>query len=125
MYQTRYQNPLEFSKSIFEQSNNELLKMMQQINQGFIQMYLNKAKLIKTIGTLDKEFIAALNNDLDFPNMKVVLSKQIKILSSYIRGKKFDKFQKLVGTIKVEFDVLGITYQNPLDNPQIKSLVDE
>jgi cysteinyl-tRNA synthetase len=125
MYQTSYQNPLEFTKSTFEQSNNELLKMFQQINQGYVQMYLKKVKLVKSIGVMDKDFIATLNNDLDFPNMKAVLSKQIKNLSSYIRSKKLDKFQKLVSTIKAEFEVLGIVYQNPLNDSQIKSLVDE
>jgi cysteinyl-tRNA synthetase len=125
MYQSRYQNPLEFSKETFEQSSNELLKNFQQINQGYIQMYLNNVKIIKSIGTMDQEFMETLNDDLDFPNAKAVITKQIKSLASYIRGKKFDKFQKLFSTIKAEFDILGIVYTSPLDQPLIKSLVDE
>jgi cysteinyl-tRNA synthetase len=125
MYQTRYQNPLEFNNDTFEQSSNELLKIFQQINYGFIQMYLQKIKAFKSIGTIDEEFVNALNDDLDFPNAKTVISKQIKKLASLIRSKKFDNFQKLVATINAEFDILGIIYTNPLADTSIKSLVDE
>ena len=125
MYQARYQNPLEFNKNIFEQSTNELLKIFQQINHGYIQLYLNQVKIIKSIGVMDKEFINALNDDLNFPETKVIIAKQVKSLSSYIRGKKFDKFQKLVSTIKAELEILGIIYVSPLENTQVKSLVDE
>jgi cysteinyl-tRNA synthetase len=125
MYQARYQNPLEFTKSTFEQSSNELLKIFQQINHGYIQMYLNNVKIIKSIGVMSQEFIATLNDDLDFPNAKAVIASQVKSLSAYIRSKKFDKFQKLLSTLKAEFDVLGIVYTSPLEQPQVKSLVDE
>ncbi|MDR2369478.1 MAG: cysteine--tRNA ligase [Mycoplasmataceae bacterium] len=125
MYQSRYQNPLEFTKTTFTQSSDELLKFFQQINQGYIQMYLNNVKIVKSIGVMSQEFINALNDDLNFPEAKVVITSQIKSLASYIKGKKFDKFQKLWSTIKAEFDVLGIVYHSPLDQSQIKSLVDE
>jgi cysteinyl-tRNA synthetase len=125
MYQARYENPLEFTKDLFEQSCNELAKLFQQINYGFIQMYLNNTKVIKTICTMDKDFINVLNDDLDFPNAKSIIAKQVKSLASLIRGKKFDKFQTLVAAIKSELDVLGIVYASPLENSQIKSLVDE
>jgi cysteinyl-tRNA synthetase len=125
MYQSKYENPLEFTHDLFQQSTNELLKIFQQINYGYIQMYLQKVKMIRTIATMDKEFLNALNNDLDLPNAKAVLSQQVKKMASIIRSKKFDKFQKIMGTINAEFNVLGIIYTNPLDNPEIKSLVDE
>jgi cysteinyl-tRNA synthetase len=125
IYQTRYQNPLEFNKNAFEQSNNELLKIFQQMNYGFIQMYWQIIKPYKSNGTIDEEFVNALNDDLDFPDAKVVISKQIKKLASLIRGKKFDNFQKLIATLLAEFDILGIIYTNPLDDASIKSLVDE
>jgi hypothetical protein len=46
-------------------------------------------------------------------------------MSSLIRSKKFDKFQKQVAIVKAELEILGITYQSPLEIPEIKSLVDE
>ncbi|MDR0675101.1 MAG: cysteine--tRNA ligase [Mycoplasmataceae bacterium] len=125
MYQARYQIPLEFTKATFEQSCNELLKIFQQINQGYIQLYLHNIKILKSIGVMDQTFIKTLNDDLDFPNAKAIIASQIKSLASYIRGRKFDKFQKLLSTIKAEFNILGIVYVNPLECPQIKSLVDE
>jgi cysteinyl-tRNA synthetase len=74
---------------------------------------------------MGEEFIKHMNNDLDIPNAKVVLWEQVKKLASYIRGKKFDEFQKDVAVIVNEFSVLGIQYVNPLNNPDIHSLIEE
>jgi hypothetical protein len=46
-------------------------------------------------------------------------------MAGLIRSKKFDKFQKQVAIVKIELDILGITYQNPIETPEIKSLIDE
>jgi cysteinyl-tRNA synthetase len=125
MYQSRYQNPLSYSEKLFAQSSNELWKLLEQINQGYVQAYLHKFKLINSVGVPEKDFIATLNNDLEFPNVKTIILKQVKNLANFVRAKKFDKFQKLLATIKGEFNILGIVYNNPLDNQEIKSLVDE
>jgi hypothetical protein len=46
-------------------------------------------------------------------------------MSSLIRAKKFDKFQKEVAIVKAELEILGIIYQSPIEIPEIKSLIDE
>ncbi|MDR0825659.1 MAG: cysteine--tRNA ligase [Mycoplasmataceae bacterium] len=125
LYQTKYQNPMNFTPELFEQSSNELLKMFQQINQGYVQMIFNDIPVQSHIVPMGEEFIKHMNNDLDIPNAKVVLWEQVKKLASYIRGKKFDEFQKDVAVIVNEFSVLGIQYVNPLNNPDIHSLIEE
>ncbi|MDR3329977.1 MAG: cysteine--tRNA ligase [Mycoplasmataceae bacterium] len=125
IYQTKYENPLDFTDDLLTQSCNELNKIFQQMNQGFIQMYLQKVKIVKTIASVDKEFVTIMNDDLDIPNAKAFIWSQVKKLAGLIRSKKFDKFQKQVAIVKAELDILGIIYINPLDNPEIKSLIDE
>jgi cysteinyl-tRNA synthetase len=80
---------------------------------------------VKTIASVDKEFVTIMNDDLDIPNAKAFIWSQVKKLAGLIRSKKFDKFQKQVAIVKAELDILGIIYINPLDNPEIKSLIDE
>ncbi|GHU47585.1 hypothetical protein FACS1894218_2310 [Bacilli bacterium] len=99
--------------------------MFQQINQGYVQMIFNDVSLQPYIAPMDSEFVKYLANDLDIPNAKVVLWEQIKKLASYIRSKKFNEFQKAVAAIIHEFNILGIQYVNPLNNPDVKSLIDE
>jgi hypothetical protein len=50
-----------------------LNKIFQQINHGFIQMYLKKIKQVKVIASIDKEFINIMNDDLDIPNAKAFI----------------------------------------------------
>ncbi|GHU32631.1 hypothetical protein FACS1894166_06350 [Bacilli bacterium] len=64
---------MNYTSELFEQSSNELLKMFQQINQGYVQMIFNDAPLESYIVPMDEEFIKHLANDLDIPNAKVIL----------------------------------------------------
>jgi cysteinyl-tRNA synthetase len=41
MYQAKYENPINYSEELMQQSTNSLLKVTQQLNQAFIQMFLN------------------------------------------------------------------------------------
>jgi cysteinyl-tRNA synthetase len=116
---------MNYTVELFEQSSIELLKMFQQINQGYVQMIFNNIPNQSHVTTMDEEFITHMNNDLDIPNAKVILWERIKKLASYIRGKKFDEFQKSVAVIVQEFNILGIQYVNPLNNQSIKSLIEE
>jgi hypothetical protein len=50
-----------------------LNKIFQQINHGFIQMYLKKIKPVKVIASIDKEFVNIMNDDLDIPNAKAYI----------------------------------------------------
>jgi hypothetical protein len=64
---------MNFTPELFEQSSNELLKMFQQINQGYVQMIFNDIPVQSHIVPMGEEFIKHMNNDLDIPNAKVVL----------------------------------------------------
>jgi cysteinyl-tRNA synthetase len=64
---------LDFTDDLLTQSCNELNKIFQQMNQGFIQMYLQKVKIVKTIASVDKEFVTIMNDDLDIPNAKAFI----------------------------------------------------
>jgi cysteinyl-tRNA synthetase len=88
-------------------------------------MYLSGAKAITPNTPLDNEFVDVMSDDLDIPNAIALIFTQVKKLASLIRGEKFDKFQNLVFEITSELRILGILYTNPLDNTQIKSLIDE
>jgi cysteinyl-tRNA synthetase len=68
MYQTKYENPLNFSLELLEEAAHAKLKLYQQINLAFIQMALNNYKPVESKTILDENFINALDDDLDFPN---------------------------------------------------------
>lgn len=125
LYQTQYSKPLNFSIKLLEDSSDVLKKIFQQLNNAHVQMLLNSYQYTKTTQTLDSDFVDSLNNDLDFANAVSVIHSQIKSLSKLIKNKKFNDLNNLLDIIIVEFGILGIKYENPINGSQVSSIIIE
>jgi cysteinyl-tRNA synthetase len=73
MYQTKYENPLNYSEDLINQSSNDLLKLFQQLNQGYVQMILNDVAPLNNKNNIDEKFVQSLDDDLNFPEAVAVL----------------------------------------------------
>jgi cysteinyl-tRNA synthetase len=125
MYQARYESPLSYSEELLEQSTNSLNKVLQQINQSYIQMFFNNYELKPIDAQLHIEFIDALNDDLDFPKALTIIYEQAKGLVSLIKPKNFDSLAQHLSILLKELEVLGIKYTNPLQDDVLKSIIIE
>ncbi|MDE6477021.1 MAG: hypothetical protein K2L48_02375 [Mycoplasmoidaceae bacterium] len=68
MYQTQYQNPINFSKEFFIQLNDEFNKLNKTINQTIIDLSIKGIKMQLDKKEINSEFVNALEDDLNFPN---------------------------------------------------------
>ncbi|MDR0985412.1 MAG: cysteine--tRNA ligase [Mycoplasmataceae bacterium] len=125
MYQTKYENPLNYSEDLINQSSNDLLKLFQQLNQGYVQMILNDVAPLNNKNNIDEKFVQSLDDDLNFPEAVAVLWKQAKGLTHLYRSKKWNEFQNEADVIKKELNIFGIVYKSPLEDSNIHSLVIE
>jgi cysteinyl-tRNA synthetase len=73
MYQSQYQSPINFSFELLDQTKHDFHKLVQQINNGYVQMILNGIPDKPLVGEVDEEFLGALSEDLNFPNAVVLL----------------------------------------------------
>ena len=106
-YKTRYQHPINFTNENLQQSINEIDKLTdalaiaktilignQQFNDGLCQ--------------LDKEFVVAIEDDLNFPNVVTRLLKLQKELNGLIRQKQFAQSMQIYSNIVEGLEILGI-----------------
>jgi cysteinyl-tRNA synthetase len=125
MYQSRYESPLNYSEELLEQSTNSLTKVLQQINQSYIQMFFNNYQIQPIDAQLHIEFTDALSDDLDFPKALTIIYEQAKGLISLIKPKTFDRLTQHLSILLKELDTLGIRYTNPLEDEVLKSIIIE
>jgi cysteinyl-tRNA synthetase len=67
MYQTKYENPVNFSDELLNASANEIEKITNHIGNAIVQLKLGGISIATTNGKMSAEFIKAMENDLDFP----------------------------------------------------------
>jgi cysteinyl-tRNA synthetase len=108
-----------------QQSTNSLLKVTLQINQAFIQMFLNNHQWTWIEGSLHTEFINALQNDLDFPTALTIIYEQSKSLPGLTKPKTYDSLIQILAIVIKELEILGIKYINPLEDNVLKSIIEE
>lgn len=125
LYQTQYSRPLNFSLKVLKDSSNVLEKLFQQLNNMHVQMLLNSYQYTQNIQNLDDEFIKYLNDDLDFVNAIAVIHAQIKSFSKLIKNNEFSRLNQLFDCVMREFEILGIKYDNPINNAQVSSIIIE
>ncbi len=108
MYQTQYQNPINFSKEFFIQLNDEFNKLNKTINQTIIDLSIKGIKMQLDKKEINSEFVNALEDDLNFPNAIKAIWSDVKSLRMFFSKKDFNKVNSLISSIYNEFDVLGL-----------------
>lgn len=114
MYQTQYENPINFSKDFFVQLNDEFNKLIKTINQTIIDLSIKGIETKINNKEINIEFVNALEDDLNFPNAIKAIWSDVKSLRTFFSKKDFDRVNKLISSIYNEFDVLGLKHENIL-----------
>ena len=65
-FQTKYANPLNYSKENMDSSKNDINKIFNSLNLAYINLHKNGISINKTANIDD--FINVIENDLDLPN---------------------------------------------------------
>ena len=118
-YQTKYENPINFSYELLEQIKKDFIKIKKNINLGIINLFLSSHQVDNSTtqydNALDEKFSFHLNNDLDFPNAIKEFIEQNKSISSLIKQKNYVDLSKIIVYQVNELQILGIEYKNPLE----------
>lgn len=120
MYQTQYENPINFTKESLNQLQNDFSKLIKTINQTYIDLILKDIKVNFNIDYLNSSFISALENDLNFPNAVQSVWSDVKSLRSLISKKDYEQLAKNLSSINNEFKILGLKYENVLTDENLK-----
>ena len=111
-YKTKYENPINYSKINLIEATNEIDKITK--NLAMIKTILianNKFKKIK-YEKLMPSFCRALNDDLNLPNVIMIIFNNLKEINILFRQKNYLRTLKIYWEIINELDILGITMKN-------------
>lgn len=109
-YQTKYQNPINFSYERLEESKRDLQKIIHSINIAKSTLYMS-GNYTETI-IIDKEMINVLSNDLDFPNSIKRIWTLTKQLNESVRSKKISLIKEQLSNLLFDLNLLGINIKN-------------
>lgn len=121
-FQTKYANPLNYSKENMDSSKNDINKIFNSLNLAYINLHKNGISINKTANIDD--FINVIENDLDLPNSVKIIWEKVKLLSTLANKKQWNDLSQVVVDINEIFKVLGLTYSNPLNDQETLALVD-
>ncbi|WEK83152.1 MAG: cysteine--tRNA ligase [Mycoplasma sp.] len=126
-YQTKYQAPLNYSNDAIIQAKTDLIKIFKAINLALINYYWLSNNINVEINPLllSNNFINAIEDDLNFPNMVQAIYEYTKELSSLIRNKDQNKLEFYLNSLVNMFNVLGLKWINILENAETLNLVKE
>lgn len=108
-YKTKYQHPINFSKSMLEEANTEIKKLIASLSVAQTYLLAND-KFALAKANLSDKFNEALADDLNLPNAITEILSQVKILNTNIRSKEWDKANELFNIIVEELNILGIVW---------------
>lgn len=125
-YQTQYQAPLNFSFEALNNAKAELSKIIKGMNLALINYYWNtKETSLPISNDLPKDFIEALDDNLNFPNAVKEIWTISKALSTFIKSKQNDELIKNMRLLTNMLSILGIQYKNILKDGQLLNKLDE
>ncbi|MEG0177527.1 cysteine--tRNA ligase [Anaerorhabdus sp.] len=113
MLSVHYRMELNFSDEVFETAQKELDKVLNPLKQAMVKLELLNEK----IGTdydqdFFRQFLDAMDDDLNTPNAYAVIFETVKKLNQTLRVKEIDSVEvsKYIVTVEKMLDVLGIGY---------------
>ncbi len=115
-YQTKYQAPLNYSIEVMNSAKKDISKIIKTMNYALINLYWLKREYVSKNDELPNEVIEALNDDLNLPNVVTYIYQIVKQLSQLINKKDGQGIQNNLNNLLSIFNVLGLTYTNPLTN---------
>ncbi len=110
-YQTKYQNPINYSKNLFDDTSKTFGNLERLINIAITNLLLNNVH-IEYKEIISKNFEKWANDDLNLANMSTEIISQIKELNKLIRNKDFNNCCLFLNYIKTELSILGIKIEN-------------
>lgn len=118
--QTQYENPINFTNQLLEQSHNDFSKIIKTINSTIINLKLNKINFVYKKVKLSKDFIKFMDDDMNLPNVVAHIYSLVKNNSSLIKEKKFNNVALNLNTVITELRVLGFVVKTiSATNPKI------
>ncbi len=125
---TNYEKPINYSSKILDSFTNEIYLLFSNLNLGIITLH-NAKKGFELENNLDfalpKEFIEALDDNLNTPNAISVVWNCVKCISKLIKEKQYQELITKLKEILSMIDVLGLKYSNPLSDESILVLVNK
>jgi cysteinyl-tRNA synthetase len=126
MFSTKYQNPLNYSLEILQQTKKDFIKFVKNINLVCIEAHTkNHPVKFNLEAKAIPDFLLALQDDLDFPNAIAAIHKQAKQLMGLLKAKKYDELQQSMNSIYKSLFIIGIEIYHPMEQPAISSLIIE
>lgn len=126
MFSTKYQNPLNYSLEILQQTKKDFIKFIKNINLVCIEAHTKNHPIKFNLeAKAIPDFLLALQDDLDFPNAIAAIHKQTKQLMGLLKAKKYDELQQSMNSIYKSLFIIGIEIYHPMEQPAISSLIIE
>jgi len=119
--QTKYENPINYTKNLMEQAKNEIDKLFKILTLSIVTLKMNNISFKYKKTKLDKGFVEYVEDDLNFPNMIKYINELFKKLSQLLREKKFKEAVITLNQILNEFFVIGIVYKYDTKNDKFAS----
>lgn len=120
-YKTRYQHPINFSKAMLEEANNEIKKLVSSLSVAKTYLIANNKFNLADVN-FSKEFDNALADDLNLPNAITEVLNQFKLLNTGVRSKDWTKANEMFSILTEELNVLGIVW-NKFEHDKNASLI--
>lgn len=106
-YQTKYENPINFSIDLFNDANDDVKSLIKNINSIKTNLLLADAQKINT-HSVTSDFKNAIEEDLNFPNVVMTIKNEIKKINVAMKQKDFILASKLLFSVEQELSILGI-----------------
>ena len=108
-YKTKYENPINFTDELLNETNYEIQKIVLNMSQAQTWILANNIKNHKKTTSIN--FDLAMQDDLNFPNAITSIIEQTKNLNLLIRQKDFINANEVISNLYAEFDILGLRYE--------------
>lgn len=116
-FQTSYHNPINFSYDVIEQNQKDINKIIQSIISVKTILIANDQFVEQK--SLDKTFVATLDNDLDFPNAVKRIHELVSEANQLIRAKKFPESNQRLNGLLSALEIMGIVINADYSNENI------
>lgn len=113
-YKAKYQQPVNFTKELLEQANQEVNNLIKNLNVTKTYLIANDSFEWIANANISRDFERELGEDLNIPNAITVIMNQLSQLNVLLRSSQFSEANLLYCVIAKELIVLGFpeTYGN-------------
>ncbi|GMO13945.1 MAG: cysteine--tRNA ligase [Mycoplasmoidaceae bacterium] len=107
--QTKYENPINYSQSMMETAASDYSKIIRTLNNAIINLKLNGVKFKQSKVKFSGEFISAMDDDINFPNVITHIHSIVKSTTQLLKEKKTNIVISNINTAIIELSCLGFS----------------